>query len=475
MTVALVGAGPGDPGLIARRAAELLAGAHLVVHDPLPDARVLDLAPSEAERLEVGTDLAADDVADLLLAAAREGRSAVRLMVGDPLSDPIAPPEALAMAAAGLPFEVVPGVSRVAGAAAFAGVPLTWPGLSTSWTVVRDRNELELVGAVSGTLVVTADAAPAAEVAATLMAAGFAPGTPVVAVERASLASQATLRTDVAGLAAADVGPGAVVIVGAVAGLDLGWFEHLPLFGRRVIVTRARDQAGALGDRLRRLGAEVVELPVIEIGDPADGGEALRAAADQAGRYDWVVFTSVNGVERFFPLLRDVRALGGASVAAIGTGTAEALARWHVAADLVPERFVAESLLEAFPPPPPQPATGRVLLPRAAVAREVLPDGLRAAGWAVDVVEAYRTAPTAPGEAALGAARSSDAITFTSSSTVTAYLELAGPHGVPPIVACIGPVTAATAREAGLTVDVEADVHTIDGLVDALVAALPGP
>jgi uroporphyrinogen III methyltransferase / synthase len=244
-----------------------------------------------------------------------------------------------------------------------------------------------------------------------------------------------------------------------------------PLFGRSVVVTRARHQAPALSARLRELGASVVEVPVIEIGEAADGGAARRAAAASAGSHDWLVLTSVNGVDRFFADLPDSRALGGVRVAAIGRGTADALRRYRVVADLVPEEFVAESLLDAMPAPPTDRA-GRVLLARAAVARDVLPDGLRARGWEVDVVEAYRTVSATADDATLDDAAAADAITFTSSSTVTHYLELAGADRVPPTVVCIGPVTADTARAHGLTVTAEAAEHTIDGLVEVLTSTL---
>ena len=238
------------------------------------------------------------------------------------------------------------------------------------------------------------------------------------------------------------------------------------------MVTRAEAQAGTLVRRLRQMGAETVEIPAIAITEPSDGGAALRVAARRLPTYEWVVFTSVNAVDRFLSLLDRPAALGAARVAAIGPGTAAALGRWGVEAALVPERFVAESLLAAFPRPA---ASGRVLLPRAAVARDVLPQGLRAAGWHVDVVEAYRTARPQPPPRTVAAAARADAITFTSPSTVSGYLEVAGPGAVPPVVACIGPVTATTARELGLRVDVEAGVHTIDGLVDALAGVLARP
>jgi uroporphyrinogen III methyltransferase/synthase len=264
----------------------------------------------------------------------------------------------------------------------------------------------------------------------------------------------------------------ATIVIGEVAAENLEWFERRPLFGKRIVVTRAREQASGLRARLRELGASVIELPTIVVDDPADGGDALRRAAADVRSYDWVVLTSANGAQRLLGCLHDARDLGGVRVAAIGPGTAEVLARANIQADLVPARFVAESLLEAFPSP--EPDGGRVLLARAAVAREVLPEGLRALGWRVDVVDAYRTSASTPTESALDATATADIITFTSSSTVERFLEIAGPDRVPPLVACIGPVTAATARSHGLTVDIEAPVHSIAGLLDAIVEAVAG-
>ena len=279
---------------------------------------------------------------------------------------------------------------------------------------------------------------------------------------------QRTVRTTLAHLGATELEPPVTMVVGGVADLDLRWFESRPLFGRKVVVTRAREQASELVDRLHRLGAETVELPAITIDEPGDGGAALRGAALRVGHYDWVIFTSANAVERFCARLHDARSLAGVRVAAIGPGTAGALRSFGVEPDLVPENFVAESLIEIFPF-----GNGEVLLPRAAVAREVLPESLRAKGWRVDVVEAYLTRPAEPSASALAEASKADAITFTSSSTVTIFLHVAGLDAVPPVVVCIGPVTAETARAAGLTVDVVAEEHTIDGLVQALVEALP--
>jgi uroporphyrinogen III methyltransferase/synthase len=299
------------------------------------------------------------------------------------------------------------------------------------------------------------------------MAGGLAPTTPVAATRWGTRPEQRTVRTTLAGLADAAVQSPSVLVIGEVAGLEFGWFERRPLFGRSVVVTRSRTQASALASKLAELGADVIEVPTIDIADPGDGGVALADAASRAATYHWVVFTSTNAVERFGAHLHDARAFGAARVAAVGSATADALTARNVVPDLVPERFVAESLVDAFPDGP-----GRVLLPQAADARAALADGLRAKGWVVDVVEAYRTVTGTPSPEALAAAKDADAITFTSSSTVTGYLAVAGDDAVPPVVASIGPITSRAAAELGIDVTVEADPSTVDGLVEALLAAL---
>jgi uroporphyrinogen-III synthase len=309
-----------------------------------------------------------------------------------------------------------------------------------------------------------------AAIAERLIAGGRSPDTPAAAVQWGTRPEQRTVRATLATIADADLAAPSTIVIGEVAGEDLRWFEDRPLFGRRVVVTRPEGQASALADALRGAGAEPVVLPVIEIVDPEDGGAALATALGGVATYDWLVVTSANGAERVLAGLPDARALGGVSVAAIGPGTAAALAKGNVVADLVPERFVAEGLLDAFPE-----GAGRILLARAAAARDILPEGLAAKGWTVDAVEAYCTVPATPAPAVLDEVTGADAITFTSSSTVSRFLEIAGPDRLPPIVACIGPITAATARDAGLTVDVEADEHTIAGLVAALVEHLGRP
>jgi uroporphyrinogen III methyltransferase/synthase len=481
MTVYLVGAGPGDPGLLTVRGAELLTRADVVVHDRLSDPRLLDLARPGVERIDVGkspgSPVPQDEINRLLVDRARAGQTVVRLKGGDPFVFGRGGEEALALGAAGVSFEVVPGVTSAVAAPAYAGVPVTHRGVSTSFTVVTGHSRFSVdretnwaaLAAAGGTIVVLMGVAHRAEIAGKLVDAGMDPATPIVAVTWGTRPGQTTVRASLAELGTAPVEPPATIVIGTVAGLDLRWFDRRPLFGRRVVVTRAREQASRLSTGLAELGADPIEVPAIRFTDPADGGAAMREAAARlaAGRYEWVVFTSARTVERFVPLLRDARAFGAAGIAAIGPGTADELARHRLIADLVPDQFVAESLVESLPP-----GGGRLLLPRAAAARDVLPEGLRAKGWTVDVVEAYRTEPARPEPGVLAAAATADAILFTSSSTVTGYLSVAGRARVPPFVACIGPVTAATAAEAGLSVDVIARVHTVDGLLTALLEGL---
>jgi uroporphyrinogen III methyltransferase/synthase len=468
MTVYLVGAGPGDPGLLTVRGAELLARADVIVHDRLSEISLLELAPAGAERVDVGKSPGApvnqEEINALLVERGRRGLCVVRLKGGDPFVFGRGGEEALALAEAGVAFEVVPGISAAVAVPAYAGIPVTHRTLSTSFTVVTghsrhavdDDVDWDALARAADTIVVLMGVAHRAEIAARLQAGGLPASTPVAAVRWGTRPGQRTVRTTLGELGDVVLEPPVTIVIGKVAGLDLRWFEGRELFGRRVVVTRARAQASSLVEKLRALGAETIELPTIEIaGEPLDG---LVPAS-----YDWVAFTSVNAVERVLAGLRDARAFGSAQVAAVGPGTAAALAARGIVADLVPASAVAEALVEAFPA-----GAGRVLLPQAAAARPVLADGLRAKGWTVDVVEAYRTIPARPSDDALAAAAKADAIAFTSSSTVTSWLAL----GAPLVVACIGPVTAATAAEHGVPVTVVATEHTVDGLVDALVAAL---
>jgi uroporphyrinogen III methyltransferase/synthase len=483
VTVYLVGAGPGDPGLLTVRGAEVLSQADVVVHDRLADASLLDLAPSGARLVDVGKapggPVDQEWINALLVEEGRSGGCVVRLKGGDPFVFGRGGEEAAALQAAGVHFEVVPGITSSIAVPAYAGVPVTHRGVATSFTVVTGHSRhavdketnWEALAAAGGTIVVLMGVAHRAEIAARLIGGGLPPDTPVLAVHWGTRPEQVSVRVPLSRLAETPLDPPVTLVIGAVAGLSFDWFEDRPLFGRRVVVTRSREQASGLARRLRELGARPVEVPTIRIAPPSDGGAALDAAVSRlaAGEYEWLVFTSANAVTPVLSRLADVRSLAGVRIAAVGPATAAALGQTGIVPDLVPARQMAEGLLEAFPDPPGSRSSG-VLFPRSATGRDVLVQGLSAAGWSVDLVTAYETFPVPASEALLEAVEGADAACFTSSSTVTGFVEACGLSRVPAVVVCIGPVTAATAAEAGIQVDAVAATHTIDGLVDALTA-----
>jgi uroporphyrinogen III methyltransferase / synthase len=486
MTVYLVGAGPGDPGLLTVRGAQVLKGADVVVHDRLADASLLDLAPASARRIDVGkapgSPVWQDEINDLLVTEARAGHQVVRLKGGDPFVFGRGGEEAQALQAAGIPFEVVPGITSAVAVPAYAGVPVTQRGLATSFTVVTGHSRHAVdretdwgaLARAGGTIVVLMGVAHRDAIAARLIAGGLPADTPVLGVHWGTRPEQRTVRVRLGELGATPLEPPVTMVIGAVAGLDLSWYEDRPLFGRRVVVTRARTQASVLSERLRELGARPIEVPTIEIAPPADGGAGLqRAAAELAeGGYEWVVFTSANAVEALMERVPDARLFASTLIAAVGPATAAALGRYRLIPDLVPDRQLAEGLVEAFPDPPAHDAA--VLFPRAAEGREVLVDGLVDAGWRLDLVEAYRTVPARPTDETVAAVADADAACFTASSTVTGFVSAFGLASIPPVVVCIGPVTAATAREAGIQVSAVAGDHSIDGLVATLIEVLGG-
>ena len=481
MTVYLVGAGPGDPGLLTVRGAELLARAEVIVYDRLTASELLDLAPADCRMVHVGKQpggpsVAQDEINAMLVRFGGDGRCVVRLKGGDPYVFARGAEEAAALEAAGVDYEVVPGISSAFAAPSAAGIPVTMRYSSTHVTVVtghedptKGRTDVnwEAIAAAGGTIVVLMGVGRWQAISERLIAGGLDPDTPAAAVQWGSTSRQHTVRATLATLGQQRLGTPSVIVVGSVAAERLDWFERRPLFGRRVVITRAREQASKLADRLRSLGAEVVLAPTIEITGPSDGGESLRAAAVALGasKPAWVVFSSANAVDRFFARLTDARDLAGSRVAAIGPGTLEALERCGIRADLVPDRYVAEGLLEVFPAAAAD--GGRVLLPRAEVARDILVEGLVAKGWTVEVVPTYRTVP-APVDESLGEeVRSADAICFASSSSVTNFVAAYG-ASTPAVVAAIGPVTAARAAELGLEVSVVPQRSTIPDMVDAL-------
>jgi uroporphyrinogen III methyltransferase/synthase len=501
--VYLVGAGPGDPALLTVRGRELVQTAEVVVYDRLVSERVLALAPEAAERIYVGKrssgdSATQDDINRVLVEKGSAGLRVVRLKGGDPFVFGRGGEEALALADAGVAFEVVPGVTAGVAAPAYAGIPVTHRRKAASVAFVTGHEDptkenpsadYAALARAADTVVIYMGVGNLAEIARAMIDGGVRADLPAAAIARGTTPVQRTISGtlgDIAGkVRAAGLGPPAIVVVGDVVELHdaLVWFERRPLFGRTILVTRARAQTSRLVRRLEELGARVHETPSIRIAEPANP-EPLRDAARRAATYDWIVFTSANGVGSFFRCIdqagRDSRALSGVKVAAIGSATADALRRRGIAADLVPERYVAESMLEAFR------SAGdiegkRVLIPRAAEARDVLPDGLAEMGAAVEVIEAYRTeSETEIGpEAAvdLGEGRV-DLVTFTSSSTSRNFAGMISKLGVEPgavTAASIGPITTAAARELGFRVDVEAAEYTIDGLVEAIVERLAAP
>jgi uroporphyrinogen III methyltransferase/synthase len=489
--VYLVGAGPGDPGLMTRRSLELIAQADTILYDRLIPPGALDGARADAELRYVGKEpgaaaLTQEETNQLLVELARADKRVVRLKGGDPFVFGRGGEEAEALAAAGVPFEVVPGVTAGVAAPAYAGIPVTHRDAASAVAFVTGHEDREKSGSAldwealarfPGTLVFYMGIRNLPLIAERLTAAGRHPAEAVAVVERGTHAGQRTIVDTLAGIAARaeaeEIRPPAITVVGTVAELrdTISWLERRPLHGEVVAVTRARAQASGLATRLRELGAEVVETPAIRIEPRPVEGE-LRDAVERIGEYALVCLTSPNGVRLLFDALattgRDARALAGATVAAIGPGTAAELAQHGIGPDVVPERFVAEALVKALEPVAVE--GRRVLVARAAEARDVLPDALRARGAEVDDVALYETVAEPLTDADRAALERATYVTFTSSSTVRFLVESGARPAAAARVVSIGPVTSATAEEQGLAVDVEAERHDIDGLVDALTA-----
>ena len=494
----LVGSGPGDPGLFTLKGVRCLQEADAVVYDRLAPESLLSHSRPEAEKVYVGKKpgkptMSQEDINALLVEMARAGKTVVRLKGGDPYIFGRGGEEALDLVEAGIPFEVVPGISSGYAVPAYAGIPVTHRNLSTSVAFItghedptKGRQDVDWSRVAHGadTLVLYMGIGRLREISKELISAGRSPDTPVACIRWGTRPEQRTVTGQLSDIAQevekAGLTPPAITVVGEVAGLreSLDWFEKRPLFGRRIVVTRARAQAGELSTKLEALGAEVVEFPTIEIKPPQDFGPLDKAIRELDG-YGWIVFTSVNGVEAFLARLRhlglDLRAVPrSARIAAIGPATADRLEKAGLRVDVVPEEYRAESLLEAV--------SGfslsgsRVLIPRAKVAREILPEKLREAGAEVTVPPAYESAPSGEGRGALAERLRNgeiDCLTFTASSTVDNFVEALGEDAGNLLqdtrVACIGPITADTARKRGIRVDTEADEYTIPGLVAAVV------
>ncbi|MBQ1416221.1 MAG: uroporphyrinogen-III C-methyltransferase [Selenomonas sp.] len=496
--VYLVGAGPGDYRLISMKAVDCLKMADVVVYDRLADDRILRWAPAEAEYIYVGKassnhTMKQEDINQLLVDKAKEGKCVVRLKGGDPFVFGRGGEEGLLLRQNNLPFEIVPGITSAISVPAYAGIPVTHRAVATSFAGVTGHDDpttgesnmrWEHLAMGVDTLVFLMGVANLPHITSKLIENGRSADTPAAVIRWGTKPEQRTLITTV-GKAAEDVAkngikPPAIFIVGEVVKLrdSLQWFDNLaqrPLFGKRILVTRARSQASKLTAKLENLGAEVIEVPAITITDPVDLYAALDQAIGQLQDYHWVMFTSANGVKHFFARLlqagKDARALGYAKIAAIGSATAAELKKYGLVADVVPGEYRAEGIIEAMKGKLPPHA--KILLPRAEEAREILPEKLREMGAEVDVVSAYRTVcAAADGEALTSELNEGriDMVTFTSSSTVKNLVNIIGSadllNGVK--TACIGPVTADTAKSLGIEPDIIAKEYTIDGLVEAI-------
>ena len=496
--VYLIGAGPGDPGLITVKGLECIQAADVVIYDRLVNSQLLQAAGEEAELIYVGKyadchALKQEEINALLVRKAREGKVVVRLKGGDPFLFGRGGEEAEELTQAGIPFEVVPGVTSAIAVPAYSGIPVTHRGYTSSLGIITGHEDptkassdvdWAKVATGMGTLVFLMGVCNLPSIVEALLEHGRPPDTPVAVIQRGTESGQRTVtgRLDeiVAKVQEAGIEPPAITVVGKVVGLRerLRWFDTRPLFGRRVLVTRSREQASILSARLRDLGADPVGFPTIRTDAPEDYGP-MDQAIDRVAQYDWVIFTSVNGVKHFMDRLRakrlDARALAGTRLAAIGPATAAELGKSGLRADYMPDRYVAEAIAAGL-------ETGggeRVLLPRADLARPALAEDLVKKGCVVDEVTAYRTLLHAHSPEDIEAlfADRFDIATFTSSSTVrnlAAILQRERGDGWRSVlngttIACIGPITAQTARELRLEPDIVAEEHTIEGLVQAIL------
>ena len=496
--VYLVGAGPGDAGLLTMRGAELLARADVVVYDALVNPDLLRLAPREAEIIYGGKRakdhaLPQEDLNALLVTKAREGKTVVRLKGGDPYIFGRGGEEAQELSEAGIVFEVVPGVTSIVAGPNYAGIPITHREHNSVLTIftghedpTKGQSSLDYkkIAAVPGTKVIVMGTERIKQIADSLMSNGMAPDTPVGMVQWGTTGRQqsidGTLST-IGDLAAEkEFAAPAVTVIGDVVKLrdKLNWFEHRPLFGQRIVVTRTREQASQLSRQLLELGAEVLEIPTIKI-VPPDNKQDLMDALLGLGEYDWIVFTSPNGVDAFFDYFfkafEDLRDIGGLRVAAVGPSTAAKLRDLHLKVDLMPDEYVAKKIVSEFREYE-SIENLRILLARAQVADPDLPKALEQAGAIVDDIAIYKTVPETEdrnGAAARLAEAGADWITFTSSYTVQNFHAR---FNLPALLkqhpklklASIGPETSKAIAELGLKPTVQAREHTIDGLVNAL-------
>jgi uroporphyrinogen III methyltransferase/synthase len=492
--VFLVGAGPGDPGLLTLRAKECLEAADVIVYDYLANPRFLDFAKPGAEKIYAGKKagdhaLKQGDTNTLLVAKAREGKSVVRLKGGDPFVFGRGGEEAEELVAAGIAFEIVPGISSTIAGPAYAGIPVTHRSFNTQLTLFTGHEDptkgestldYAAIARAPGTKVMLMGVERMRSITSQLINAGADPTTPIALVRWATTPRQQVITGTLATIADEIERTGfsapAVAVIGQVVSLrdTLRWFDRRPLFGKKILVTRTRDQAGTLGRQLADLGADVIELPTIRIDDPLDP-LAFGELVQDAHKYEWLVFTSPNGVDRFFSLFRklydDIRSIGGVRIAAVGNGTAAKIREYGLGVDLIPEKMTGEGLLASLLEIDGGVENRMFLVIRPEEVRNTLSAGLAKAGAIVDDAIAYRTVPeiTDPtGAQARFREEGADVLTFASGSAVEHFLALELP--IPPAakIASIGPVTSEVLRSRGLAVDAEATTHDIPGLVTAV-------
>ena len=495
--VFLIGAGPGDPGLITVKGLAFLKKADVVVYDYLANEDLLKAAKEGAETIYVGKKggdhtLSQEEINALIIRKAGEGKTVARIKGGDPFIFGRGGEEAEELAKAGISFEIVPGITSAIAVPAYAGIPLTHRDFTSTVSFITGHEDptkkeskirWDKISTGAGTLVFLMGMGNLPMIAAELIKNGRDPETPVALIRWGTLPEQETTIGKLKNIGeiarTKKIRPPVVILVGEVIELreKLNWFEHLPLFGKKILVTRAREQASDLSERVRDLGGIPIEFPTIEVIPPESWADADHCAAQMAV-YDWVIFTSANGVkfflERIFALGRDIRDLKGPRICAIGPKTAEALDALKVKVDLVPSEYRAESIFEGLKK---EDLRGkRLLIPRAKLARDVLPQELRKTGASVDVVEVYQTirpAGNAEEVKRLLRNKSISAITFTSSSTVSNFADLVGINEVRDLmggvaIASIGPITAERARTLGIKTTVMPEEFTIPALVEAL-------
>lgn len=494
--VILVGAGPGDPGLLTLKGKEWVERADVVVYDHLANDRIIGFARPDAEIIYAGKKsgyytLSQEEINRLLVDKARAGKIVIRLKGGDPFIFGRGGEEAKALKDAGIAFRIVPGISSPIGVSSYAGIPLTHREHSSSVSIITGSNEKgqddvridwENIATRTGTLVFLMGARKLSRIVEKLLEFGKDPDTPVAVIQWGTTPRQktrtGTLKTVLNIAKNEKIMPPALTIIGSVVNLKetVDWYESLPLFGKTVVVTRPLEQADSFTHLLRERGAEAFSFPVIQT-VPPDDWTLLDQAMEQLADYYGVIFTSVNGVKFFMDRLnqkeKDIRELKGVRLYAIGPKTAQAVKDLGIRVDAIPEEFVAESLIEKLGEE--QIKGKRFLLPRAAVARETLPKHLRSMGAYVDVAPAYQTLPPATDTKTLAQKLKNgeiDVISFTASSTVRNFMDLLGedlkPHLNKTTIACIGPITANTAKDLGLKVDIVPAQYTVEGLVEAL-------